>query len=300
MKRVVIAVLLCGSVFAQKDPVPIQERSNSIAHPQSAATPSQRPDLQTVEMFMHRMFGQDPNIKWRVASVGPSLIPGVAQVRILIGDPPQPANLFVMPDQKFAIVGDALPFGSDPFAPVRQRLRSEAFGQSRGPADAAITIVEFADLQCPGCRAAHPLLERLIKDFPQSRFVFQHFPLANHNWAAQAAAYAECIDQQKPGAFWKFLASVYEAQPEITETTAVAKFEELATQAGTDIARLTTCARSPGVTAKIQRSVDLGRSVGVSGTPAVYVNGRRIASVTDVPYESLKQVIEFEAAMTAR
>jgi protein-disulfide isomerase len=54
------------------------------------------------------------------------------------------------------------------------------------------------------------------------------------------------------------------------------------------------------VSAKIQRSIDLGRTIGVSGTPAIYVNGRRIPSITDIPYESLKQVIDFEAAMAAR
>ena len=299
MKKVLIAVLVCGAAFAQKNPAPIHE-SISTPKPQPAAESPQLPSMQTVEMFMHRMFGQDPNIKWRVANISPALIPGVAQVRILVGDPPQPMNLFVMPDQKFAVVGDVLPFGSDPFAPVRQRLRSEALGQTRGPADARITIVEFADLQCPGCRAAHPLIERVIKDFPQSRFVFQHFPLANHKWAAQAAAYAECIGQKSPDAFWKFVAAVYEAQPGITEASAVAKFEELASQAGADIAGLTTCATSPVMSAKIQRSIDLGRTIGVSGTPAIYVNGRRIPSVTDIPYESLKQVIEFEAAMAAR
>ncbi len=300
MKKVLIAVLLCAGAFAQKSSSPIPQRSRPIAKPQTAAMSPQLPSLQTVEMFMHRMFGQDPNIKWRVASISPSLIPSVAQVRVLIGDPPQPMHLYVMADQKFAVVGDVLPFGSDPFAPVRQRLRSEALGQTRGPIDAAVTIVEFADLQCPGCRAAHPLLERLIKDFPQSRFVFQHFPLANHKWAAQAAAYAECIDRQSPDAFWKFVASVYEAQPDITEATAVARFDQLATQAGADISAITTCTKNPEVAAKIQRSIDLGRAVGVGGTPTVYVNGRRIASVTDVPYESLKQVIEFEAAMATR
>jgi len=298
MPRFGLMVLLCTFAVGQASG-PKRSTANSASTPAATPTPA-LPSLQTVEMFMHRMFGQDPTIKWRVASIAPSMIPGVAQVRVLVGEPPQPTNLYVMPDQRFAVVGDVLPFGADPFVSVRSRLKSDADGPSRGPADAAITIVEFADLQCPSCRAAHPVLERLSKDFPQSRFIFQHFPLANHKWAATAAAHAQCLHQQDPEAFWNYVGSVYEAQPSITETDADARLEQIAAGAGADVAKLTSCVKSPDTATRVQRSIDLGRAVGVTGTPSIYVNGRRIASVTDIPYESLKALIEFEARMAAK
>ena len=298
MKKCLSAVLLCGTAFAQQNARPVQQTPSVAKAPVSPVTQS-LPTPQTVEMFMQRMFGQDPNIKWRIAGIAPSLIPGVAQVRVLIGEPPQATNLYVMPDQKFAFVGDVLPFGRDPFAPVRQRLSVEAKGHARGTAAAPVTIVEFADLQCPGCKAAYPVLERLLQDFPQSRLVFQHFPLANHKWAAEAATYAECAEQQSPGAFWKFVSSVYAAQSEITEADASPKLQSIAVGAGADAAKLAQCAKSPDVAARIQQSVDLARSIGVSGTPTVYVNGRRLPGIVDIPYESLKQLVEFEARMAA-
>jgi protein-disulfide isomerase len=298
MNKLAFAIVLTGAALAQQTTTSPKKPEPGQKPPAAAA--SQLTSRQTVEMFMQRMFGQDPSVKWQVGSIGPSPIPDVTQVLLLVGDPPRPTNLFIMPDQKFAVAGEALPFGADPFAPVRERLQAEAHGQSRGPDNAAITIVEFGDLQCPSCRAAYPVLEQLRGDFPQSRFVFQHYPLAKHNWAMQAAAYAECVDQQSHDAFWKFVNSVYDAQPEINETNASAKLSDLATKAGVDATKVVACSKSPDVAEKIQRSIGLGQAVGVSGTPTVYVNGRKIASVVDVPYQSLKQLIEFEAKMAAR
>ena len=93
-------------------------------------------------------------------------------------------------------------------------------GPSRGPANAPVTIVEFADLQCPACKAALPAIQRLLADEPKARFVFQQYPLTQmHHWAFKAAEYGECVYQQNPAAFWKFLDAVYGAQEQITLET---------------------------------------------------------------------------------
>jgi protein-disulfide isomerase len=247
-------------------------------------------------MFMQRMFGQDANIKWRVIAINPSSVYNVADVVVGIGDPPQISHLYVMPDGEHAIVGDVVPFGADPFLSTRTKLQVRATGPAKGPATAKLQLVEFSDLQCPHCKAANPVMERLMKDYPQAKIVFQHFPLGGHDWAAPAASYAQCVYEQDSESFWRFIEGVFAAQESITKENLNAKLEQIGATAGADTAKANGCASQPETAQKIQQSIDLGRTVGVTGTPALFVNGRKIPSITDIPYENLKQVIDFEAA----
>jgi protein-disulfide isomerase len=154
-------------------------------------------------------------------------------------------------------------------------------------------IVEFSDLQCPHCKAAQPTLEKLLADEPNARLVFQNFPLPSHDWAAKAAAYADCVGQTSNDAFWKFLQGTYAAQADITAGTADEKLTAIADTAGAKGADIAACAAKPETVARVEQSVALGRSVGVDSTPSVFVNGRKIASVEGMPYEILKQLVEY-------
>ena len=292
-----IAFLVVGSVSAQRarrttaKPAPAPPVASA---PVAKAAPL--PSQKTVEMFMQRMFGQDANIKWQILAINPSSIYNVADVVVGIGEPPQVSHLYVMPDGEHAIVGDVVPFGADPFLSTRTKLQVRATGPAKGPATSKIQLVEFSDLQCPHCKAAQPVLERLIKDYPQAKVVFQHFPLGGHDWAASAATYGQCVYEQDPESFWQFIDGVFAAQESITKDNVNAKLEQISATAGADTAKASACAQQPDAIQKVQQSIDLGRTVGVTGTPTLFVNGRKIPSMTDIPYESLKQVIDFEAA----
>ena len=119
-----------------------------------------------------------------------------------------------------------------------------------------MTIVEFADLQCPACKSALPVVQKLLADAPNARFVFQQFPLTQmHHWAFAAAEYGECVHRENPAAFWKFVDAVYGAQEQISADTnnsedagkkAEAKLQELAAAAGVDGKRVAACAQSAG------------------------------------------------------
>jgi protein-disulfide isomerase len=271
-----------------------QHSAPTATSPQAKTVPLPTP--QTVEIFMHRMFGQDANIKWKVLAINPSSIYNVADVVVGIGDPPQISHLYVMPDGEHAIVGDVLPFGVDPFLSTRTKLQVRAMGPAKGPANTKLQLVEFSDLQCPHCKAAQPVMERLMKDYPQARIVFQHFPLGGHDWAASASTYAQCVYEQDPESFWRFVDGVFAVQESITKENLTLKLEQIGATAGADTAKAASCAQRPETAQRIQQSIDLGRTVGVTGTPTLYVNGRKIPSITDIPYESLRQVIDFEAA----
>lgn len=266
----------------------------------------------TVNSFLKHTFGYDSSISWQVLSIGPSAANGVTDVSVLLKNPQgqQAVHLYVMPDGKYAIVGDMMPFGADPFAAARAEIAARNNGVSRGPANAAVTIVEFSDLQCPSCKAAQPTIDRLLADEPDVRFIFQNYPLEKmHPWAFLGAAYADCIGRQNNAAFWKFIESVYGNQEQITgmlpQNAASAedamkqaspaiskKLQELASASGANAGQVATCAADPATTARIRKSLELGSDLGVSGTPTLFVNGRRIQNVNGLPYEVLKSMVD--------
>jgi len=158
-----------------------------------------------------------------------------------------------------------------------------------------VTIVEFGDLQCPACKAAQPTIEALVAAEPQARFVFQNFPLEMHNWAAKGATYADCVGRASSDAFWKFLSKTYETQAEITAENADEKLTALADGAGVKGSEIAACATQPETKARIDASIVLGKKVDVSGTPTLFINGRKIGSFDNRLSEVYKSLVDFAA-----
>lgn len=266
------------------------------AKPAAAAPSPSLPTTETVTAFMQRMFGYNTTIKWQVVRIEATDVAGVsaAVVQVIGPQGQQTVRIYVLPDQQHAMVGEMIPFGTDPFAAARGSLARGMNGIVKGPANAALTIVEFGDLQCPSCKAAQPTIERLLSDHPGARFVFQHFPLPQHNWAMKAAGYADCVGRSNNTAFWKFAQSVYDAQAEITIENADVKLKTLATAAGADGAAAAACSTTPETRARIERSVELGKQVGVGGTPTLFFNGRKISNVEATSYETLNAIAGYD------
>ncbi len=287
--RVGLVLLLAMSSWAQQPP------SARPAAP-SPSGPPHLPSKETVQSFLKHWFGYDPNINFQVVQIEPSEVPGFAEVVVAADKSGQRQSmvLYVTPDQKYAFTGEVIPFGADPFAAVRKQLAASTTGVARGPANAALTIVEFSDLQCPHCKDAQPVIDKLMGDFPNARFVFQQFPLeALHPWALKAATWGECIGRENNAAFWKFVNAVYADQLNIDPQNVDAKLKEHATAAGADAAKAATCAASPDTAKVVRQSLELGKDVGVTGTPTIFLNGRKIAGVTAIPYETLKELAKF-------
>jgi protein-disulfide isomerase len=267
---------------------------------------SARPSDAAVNNFVRQMTGgANPAVTWTIAEVKPKAVSDLAQVTVVVNTQKGrgPVAFWVTPDGKHALLGEAMNFGADPFAADRAKLQKGINGPSRGPANAALTIVEFADLQCPACKAAHPVIQKLIADEPNARFVFQQFPLTQmHHWAFVAAEYGECVHQQNPAAFWKFVDSVYAAQEQITSDTqnsddagkkAEAKLKQFASAAGADGQKVAACANQPATAERIKQSVALAKELEVTGTPTVFINGRKIGNLGQLPYDQLKRLADF-------
>ena len=262
-----------------------------------AAPTSQRlPSKATVESFMQHWFGYDSSITWQVARIQPAEVPGFAEVLLALekGGQQQQMVLYITPDEKHAFAGEVIPFGADPFAATRKELATSTTGIVRGPANASLTIVEFSDLQCPHCKNAQPIIEKLMADFPNARLVFQQFPIeAAHPWAFKAATWAQCIGGENNAAFWKFVNGVYDDQLNIDAQNADAKMKEHTTAAGADASKAAACASSPDTAKTVHDSFELGKAVGVTATPTVFLNGRKIAGITNIPYDMLRDLARF-------
>jgi protein-disulfide isomerase len=204
-------------------------------------------------------------------------------------------TLYVTADGKHAMTGEILPFGVKPYAPAHEALLKGANGPSKGPAKATAMIVEFSDLQCPHCKEAQPTIEKLLAQEPGARFVFQQFPLPMHNWAAKAAGYADCVGRSSNEAFWKFIEGTYAEQANITESNADEKLNAIADKSGVKGTDIAACAAKPDTQTRVDQSIALGQAVGVAGTPTLFINGRRIGNVAQVPMEILKGLVEFAA-----
>jgi protein-disulfide isomerase len=290
LRSILILVLTGGLAAAQSSAAKSPEKAPSAA---AVSLPSDA----TVDSFLEQTFGYQPQLSWKISSIKPAPVPGLAQVDVVLASPQgqQLSRFYVTPDGEHAIVGDIIPFGPKPFEPVKKTLEKGITGPSRGPRTAAVTVVEFGDLQCPACKAAQPGIEALIAAEPNARFVFQNFPLEMHNWAAKGAAYAECVGQASNEAFWKFIAKTYETQSDITAENADEKLTALADASGVKGGEIAGCAITPVTKAHVDASIALGKAVNVTGTPTLFINGRSIGNISQVPAETLKGLVDFAA-----
>ncbi len=293
-------VLLAQCLLAQTQPK-LSERPNAKPEAKSVASSSSAvtvlPSEETVNSFLFQTFGYDPTITWKVSDIRPSEIPGLAEVNIVITTP-QGANanrLFVSADGKHAITGDVLPFGAKPYEEAREKIaKGPLNGPAKGPANAPVTIVEFSDMQCPHCQKAAPAVESLLAQEPEVHFVFQNFPLPLHNWAEKGAAYVDCVGHASNDGVWKFIDKTFEDQANITEANADEKLKAIATAAGVNGDEIAACAAKPETKSHIEASLALGKSLGVTGTPTLFINGRSVGATA--PVETLKKIVDFEVS----
>ena len=94
--------------------------------------------------------------------------------------------------------------------------------------------------------------------------------------------------------FWKYINSVFENQGSIAAATADDKLKEFAKDLGLDPDKISACASEPQTEAGIKKSLDLGESLNVNQTPTLFINGRRVLGVADIPYSQLKSLVQFE------
>jgi len=237
------------------------------------------------------------------AEIKPAEAKGFADVTALFNTPQgqQVFRIFVTPDQKFAVTGDMVPFGADPFAAARAELKA-ATGPVHGATDAAVTIVEFGDLECPACKAAQPNLTKLMQEEPKAKLIFQNFPLESvHKWALLGAKYVDCMGREKGDAVWKFISTVYEHQGEISSQTAETMLKGFVKDAGADPVAISACVANPETEKRVRESLALGSMLDVTSTPTFFINGRKVVGFgNNTPYEVVKSIVDYNVNNPAK
>jgi protein-disulfide isomerase len=294
VNSILIVLFAASLAVAQEAPKATSAKSAEKSTTTSAAS---LPSEATVDSFLQQTFGYQADLTWKISSIKPAAVAGLAEVSVVLASKQgqQLSRFYVSQDGMHAVVGDIIPFGAKPFDPAQKTLEKGITGPERGPKDAPVTIVEFGDLQCPACKAAQPAIEALVAAEPTARFVFQNFPLEMHNWAAKGAAYADCVGRASNDAFWKFVSKTYETQADITAATADEKLTALADGAGVKGADIAACAAKAETKARVDASIELGKSVDVSGTPTLFINGRKIGSLDPRMGDTYKGLVDFAA-----
>lgn len=188
--------------------------------------------------------------------------------------------------QDFYITKDNRTFVMGNFFDLQLDLRREALRTisttnqpSQGPARAPVTIVEYADLECPSCGRLHEFLEKeLIPKYGDKvRVIFKEFPLVQiHDWSLTAAIANECIYQLKPEAFAPYRSLVFENQSGTNAANVRDALLGYADQVGVDRLKLAGCLDSKASLPRVDEGSREGKRLEIQSTPTSFINGRML------------------------
>ncbi|MFT5683494.1 MAG: protein-disulfide isomerase [Myxococcota bacterium] len=156
-----------------------------------------------------------------------------------------------------------------------------------GTDGAPITIIQFAEFQCPYCGKAGEAVDQVLENYPgQIKMVYRDFPLSFHDRAIPAAVAANCAGEQDK--YWEMHRLLMSNQRALEESDLTGH----ATALSLDMAKWNTCRVDPAQEAEVNADMEAGAEVGVSGTPAFFINGIMLSGA--MPYERFQELIDRE------
>jgi len=171
------------------------------------------------------------------------------------------------------------------YRPVPPRKIDLADTPMKGSPTAKITLVEFADYECPHCKRFQPVLRQIVDEYRSDvKLYFKHYPLPQHTNARLAAEAA--VAAQKQGKFWQFQDKLWDKSDELTP----AEIEKAAKDVGLDVAKFRQDMASEAVKAKVQKDRSDGQAAGLQATPTLYIDGREYTDGRDS--DSLREWIK--------
>jgi protein-disulfide isomerase len=246
-----------------------------------------------VEVMIRTRLDVPANYEFHIESLSKSDIPGYDTVTVDFsneGKSSRPIPFLLSKDGKTLAQFSKFDISKD--------LRTSVSGVDRpargGKPDAPVLIVGFDDLECPFCARMNAALFPAILDRykDQVRIVYRDFPLDQHPWALRAAVDTNCVGAQSGAGYWNLVDYIHAHADEVggTEKT-VAKANEmldkLATEEGkkqkVDEAALSACIAKQDTTA-IKASMKDAEALGVSATPALFINGEKIEGAQPLEY----------------
>lgn len=169
--------------------------------------------------------------------------------------------------------------------PTKVDIAVTADDHIRGDKNAAVTMIEYSDFECPFCGRVQPALEQILEEYDgQVNLVFRHFPLSFHPSAQKAGEASECAaDQNK---FWEMHDKMFANQTAL----GVDSLKGYAKELGLNTSTFDSCLDSGKYEQKVKDGITDGSKYGVQGTPATFVNGTMVSGAQ--PYENFKAAVE--------
>ena len=274
-----IALAVTGGAFAQQQSA-------------SAAGSSLQ---KTIEAFLRNYYALGSDVSITVGAPKELGSSGVSEVPVDLKTPDgsDTVKMWVTKDGRYLIRGEVSDMTSDPLAENRSKIRTSDSPVLGNPS-APITIVEFADFECPVCRNLHDALRGILPNYPQVKFIFKNFPIDNlHPWAHTAAIATRCAYQQDPKAFWKLYDLIYDNQDIISASDVYQKMLDYAGRVGLNTDTFKACLASPEAAAAVNADMENGKLVDVRSTPTLFINGRRLVGADP---HTVQQFIDYDLA----
>jgi len=161
---------------------------------------------------------------------------------------------------------------------------------SRGPADAAVVIQEFADFGCPHCKSAQPVIDQLLSEYPDDlRVEFENMVLPASAFSNQTAKAAECAFEQSDELYFELEEMFFDKQEQWMDLSSESFVREYAEEAGLEMDEYDTCYAGSEAQKKIDDDIAEGRKLAVNTTPTFFVDGERIIGGN---YIEMKAIID--------
>jgi protein-disulfide isomerase len=171
--------------------------------------------------------------------------------------------------------------------PPRSTITLRPGAPVMGPADAPVTIVEWSDYQCPFCKRAFPTVEQVLNEYKDKvRYIHLDYPLPFHQQAMPAALAVHCAEDQ--GKFWEYNNNLYSTPGDLSKTDLAKRAADL----GLDSAAFEACMTANKHETLIKTNYDDGAALGVTGTPAFFINGRMLVGAQ--PIDQFRAIINDE------
>jgi protein-disulfide isomerase len=248
------------------------------------------PDIaRKIEHQVRAFYTIPAEVKVTVGAITPSAdMPGYDAVSVNIdgGDGKQKDYKFLLSKDRTTMLRlTKFDLTKDPFAEVMSKI--DVTGRpTRGAKSAKVVVVNFDDFECPFCSRMHQtLFPGIFKEYgDRVTFIYKDDPLTEiHPWALHAAVDANCLAAQNGDAYWDFADYIHANKREVdAEKTSGARFDaidKIATLQGqkhsVDAGKLQSCVKSQNEDA-VKASMREAEGLGVNGTPALFINGRKI------------------------
>ena len=280
LRKLIFSALLFLTVFQTPSFAQTNSSKGKNPTPKSDNAPAAKSESveSRVEQYLRNLYAWGTEYEVKVGPSNPSPIPDLLEVPVTVsmGGQSDTAVVYVSKTGNYLLRGELADMSVDPFADIGSKLHVGT-SPSTGPEDAEITLIEFADFECPSCRQLDLVLRELLPRHPEVRLVFKHYPLTDiHPWAMTAAIASQCAYQQTPAAFWKIHDAIFDAQDVISPSNVWDKMMDLATQLGLNAEAFQACMTNPETATQVKATIEEGRALTITATPTTFVNNRRV------------------------